>query len=81
MTGRLGWVRDVKFGRNISNKKLLNAAKPQGCSFYSFWIIKSKLTGGKNSPPPPRLWLTDSYISCDEFILVNNVLKENDMKE
>ena len=33
---RMGQVRDTKFGTNVSNKKLLNAAKCQGCSFYRF---------------------------------------------
>ena len=37
---RLGRVRDTKFTGNISNEMLLNAAKCQGYSFYSFWIIK-----------------------------------------
>ena len=30
---RLGWVRDTKAGKNVSNKMLLNAAKCQGYSF------------------------------------------------
>ena len=33
---RLGQVRYTKFGTSISNKKLLNAAKCQGYSFYRF---------------------------------------------
>ena len=39
---RLGRVRDIKFGTNVSNKILLNAAKYQGYSFYHFWVIKGK---------------------------------------
>ena len=39
---RLGWVRDTKFGTNVSNKRLLSAAKCQGYSFYHFWLIKGK---------------------------------------
>ena len=40
---RLGQVRNNKFGTNVSNKILLNAAKCQGCSsFYHFWVIKNK---------------------------------------
>ena len=35
---RLGWVRDTKAGKNVSNKMLLNAAKCQGYSFYCFWL-------------------------------------------
>ena len=37
-----GHVRDTKFGTNVSKKKLLNAAKCQGCSFYRLWVIKVK---------------------------------------
>ena len=36
---------DAKFGVNVSNKTLLNAAKFQGYSFYRFWVIKEKPTG------------------------------------
>ena len=42
---RLGQVRDTKFGMNVSNKMLLNAAKYQGYSFYRFWVFKGKPTG------------------------------------
>ena len=44
---RLEWVMDTKFGTNVSNKKLLNAAKFQGYTFYRFWIIKGKPAGGE----------------------------------
>ena len=55
---RLGRVRNTKFAKNVSNKILLNAAKCQGCSFYRFWVIKRKPTGGKINPAsPPRLGL------------------------
>ena len=50
---RQGQVMYVKFGTNISNRMLLNAAKYQGCSFYRFWFIKGKPTGGRKLPPPP----------------------------
>ena len=36
---------DTKFGTNVSNRMLLNAAKFQGYSFYRFWVIKGKPTG------------------------------------
>ena len=36
---RLGQIRDTKFGTDVSNKMLLNAAKCQGYSFYGFWVI------------------------------------------
>ena len=44
-----------KFGANVSNRMLLNAAKFQGYSFYRFWVIKGKPTeggagGGKITP-------------------------------
>ena len=41
---RLGWVMDTKFGTNVSNRMLLNAANFQGYSFYRFWVIKGKPT-------------------------------------
>ena len=56
---RLGQVRDTKFGTNVTNKILLDAAKCQGYSFYHFWVIKGKSTGtgdggraDKITPPP-----------------------------
>ena len=52
-TWRLGQVMDTKFGTNVSNRMLLNAAKCQGYSFYRFWVIKGKPTGGVKLPPPP----------------------------
>ena len=36
---RLEQVMNTKFGTNISNKILLNAAKCQVFSFYRFWVI------------------------------------------
>ena len=53
---RLGQARDTKFGKNVSNKMLLNAAKCQGYSFYRFWVIKGK-PRGKTTSPPHRLGL------------------------
>ena len=50
---RLGQVRDTKFGTNVSNKMLLNAAKCQGCSFYRFCVIKGEPTGWVIYYPPP----------------------------
>ena len=43
---RLEQVMDTKFGANVSNRILLNAAKFQGYSLYRFWVIKRKPTGG-----------------------------------
>ena len=52
---RLEWVRDTKFGTNVSNEMLLNATKCQGYSFYRFWVIKEKPTGwGRVILPPPH---------------------------
>ena len=64
---RLGWVMDTKFSTNVSTKMLLNAAKRQGYSFYHFWVITGKPTGGGGlklpSSPLPRLGLKP-HISC-----------------
>ena len=54
---RLGQVRNTEFGRNVSNKMLLNALKCQGYCFYYFWVIKGKPTGRGKITPPPRLML------------------------
>ena len=53
---RLGRVIDTKFGTNILNRVLLNVAKCQGYSFYRFWVVKKKPTGG-DYPSPPRIRL------------------------
>ena len=49
---RLGRVMDTKFGTNVSNRMLLNAAKFQGYSFYRFWVIQRKPTAGVNYCDP-----------------------------
>ena len=41
----MGQVSDTKFGTNVCNEMLLNAAKYQGYSFYHFGVIKGKTTG------------------------------------
>ena len=51
---RLGRVMDTKFGTNISNRMLLNAAKFECYSFYCFWVIKRKPTGAIKLPPTPQ---------------------------
>ena len=43
---RLGWVKNTKLGTNASNTMLLKVAKCHGYSFYCFWVIKGKPTGG-----------------------------------
>ena len=52
---RLDWLKNTKFGTNVSNKMLLNTAKCQGDTFYRFWVIKEEIpTGGvKLSPTRP----------------------------
>ena len=57
MIWRLGQVMDTKFGINVSNKMLLNAAKCQGYSRYRFWVIQGKPTGGGEVKLPQRLGL------------------------
>ena len=47
---KLGLVRRIKFGTYLSSKRLLNAAKCQGYSFYRFYFIKGKPTGSKITP-------------------------------
>ena len=54
---RPGQVRDTKFGTNVSNKYLLNAAKYQVHSFYSFWVIILRENQQEFKIPPPRLGL------------------------
>ena len=39
---RVGWIKDTKFGTNIFNEMLVNAAKCQGDCFYRVWVIKGK---------------------------------------
>ena len=60
----VGQIRDTKFGANVSNEKLLNAAKCQGNSFYCFRVIKGKSTEGKTNALPPRLGLTFTRLVC-----------------
>ena len=43
---RLGRVMGTKFGGNVSNTMLLNAAKFHGYNFYRSWVIKRKPTEG-----------------------------------
>ena len=65
---RLGRVRNTKFGTNVFNKMLLNAAKCQDYNFYSFWVIMVKLTGGwgVKLPPSPRWGLMSGQFKSFE---------------
>ena len=55
---RMGQVIDTTFGTNDSNRMLLSAPKCQGYSFYRFWVINGKPTGGgsKITPHPHPNW-------------------------
>ena len=86
-TWRLGQVMNTKFGMNISNRMLLNAAKYHGYSFYCFWVIKGKPTKGVKLPaplpPPTRLntykhqWPTKI---CKSFLDVTKLSHLEDRK-
>ena len=72
---RLWLVRETKSGTNVSSKMLLNAVKCQGYSFYRFWVIKGKPTGGgeggggeRVTPSPSRLGLTCTSCPSSVFI-------------
>ena len=67
------WVellRDTKFGTNVPNKILLNAANGQSYCFFRFLVIMGKSTGGKITPLP-RLALsisgTFTYFNIDNW--------------
>ena len=62
---RLGQVGDTKFGKNVSNKILLNATKCQGYSFYRFWVIKPT-RGSKINPPPLH---PDSRLGLKNYLM------------
>ena len=51
----MGRVKDTKFSKSVSNKKLLNAVKYQCYSFYHFWVIKGKQTGVVVVKLPPTM--------------------------
>ena len=75
---KLGRIRNTKLSTSISNDMLLNTAKFQGYSFYRFWVIKEKPTGGvKLTPPsPPRLELRNlqtSWANYSRILGVKNV--------
>ena len=80
---RLERVMHAKFGTNVSNRILLNAAKFQGYSFYRFWV-KGKPTvggwGGKITPPSPhtpRLGLINKETCVLLFDVFKHLLLRN----
>ena len=60
---------DTKFGANVSNRMLLNAAKFQGYSFSVFELLKLKLFIKIPPPPPPRLGLKRGALVKSELVL------------
>ena len=54
---RPGQVRDTKFGMNVSNEYLLNAAEFHVHAFYSFWVIILRENQQELKIPLPRLGL------------------------
>ena len=77
---RLGRVRNTKFGTNVFNKMLLNAAKYLGDSFYHFWVIKENPTEGGGGVKLPqfgtqfniRLWrINIGFVSCVLYLIFN----------
>ena len=61
--------RNRKFGTDVSNKMLLNAARCPCYIFYRFWVIKGKPAGGVKltypPPSPPRLRLNIGKLEGD----------------
>ena len=55
-----GWVRDTKFGKNVSIKMLPNVAKCQGYSFYYPFQLLRERKRGEEITAPLRLRLTSS---------------------
>ena len=77
---RLGQVMDTKFGMNVSNRILLNAAKFQGYSFYRFWVKgKPTMGGGVGGiiTPPPRLGLINKETCVLLFDVFKHLLLRN----
>ena len=55
---RLGRVMDTKFGKNVSNRMLLKAAKSRVAAFTVFELSRENQLGGNITPlSPPRLGL------------------------
>ena len=64
---RLRWVRDTKFGTGLFNEMLLNAAKSQGYSFCSFWVIKGKPTGRRSKITRTQIRVNQVTTFCENF--------------
>ena len=74
---RLGGVRDTTFGKNTSDKMLLNAGKLQGTSFYRFRVIKGKPTrwggGGRDNYSPLRLGSNEDFADACKWFVDNKL--------
>ena len=60
-------VRDTKFGKNVSNKMLLNDLKWQGYRFYRFWVIEWKPAGAGGAI---KLTPTQIRVNKAHFLIV-----------
>ena len=62
-------VMGTKFGTNVSNRMLLNAAKFQCYSFYRFWIIEKKsIWGGRGEGKITPTIPTEIRVNIDNVI-------------
>ena len=69
---RLARETITKFGKNVSNTMLQKVAKCQSYSFYRFWVIKGKPTGGG-----VKLRLkanTNQHFYCGKTYIINRNL-------
>ena len=76
----MGQVTSTKFGANVSDKMLSNAAKCQGYSFYRFGVIKRKPTrgrGGKNNPILDLGFVFQIFLSCYNTTLTGKYSSRN----
>ena len=68
-------MMNTKFGTNVSNRMLLNAAKFQGYSFYCFWVITGKPTGGVKLPPSHQIRVKYKFQKGIFYSKFNTVIK------
>ena len=62
------------FGKNISNKMFLDAAKCQDYSFYRSWVIKGTHYGWVKLPPnPPTPWSRLELIKQKNQVFSRNI--------
>ena len=78
---RLEWVRTTKFRTNVSDKMLLNTEKCQDYSFYCFWVIEGKPTGGKITPVHTQIRVNkvtvlNSDPGTDVFLRIFGIFKD-----